>query len=180
MRAGDRIPGALLDRPVTGINLAPGTLRDQLDSRTTLLVFLRQLGCTFCRETLADLRSIAERDAAFPRPLFFHLGSPTAGRALVRGVWPGLRAISDPDASFYEAFGVGRGSVLQMFGPSVWAAKRRANAKGHRNGEREGDVWRMPGAFLSRDDEVIWAHAYRHAADHPDYERIRDIAAAAG
>ncbi len=37
------VPSELLDRPVTGLNLAPGTLRDQL-SRPTLLVFLRHFG----------------------------------------------------------------------------------------------------------------------------------------
>lgn len=36
------LPPDLLDRPVEGLNLAPGTLGDQLDG-PTLLVFLRHL-----------------------------------------------------------------------------------------------------------------------------------------
>src|SRR5690606_24023826 len=59
---GERIPGALLDEAVTGVNLMPGSLRDQLGDVPTLLVFLRHFGCVFCRETLADLRACAERD----------------------------------------------------------------------------------------------------------------------
>ena len=35
---------ALLDLPVSGVNLTPGTLRDQLGSGRTLLVFLRHFG----------------------------------------------------------------------------------------------------------------------------------------
>ena len=38
------IDPAVLDRPVRGRHLVPGTLRDQLAARPTLLVFLRHLG----------------------------------------------------------------------------------------------------------------------------------------
>lgn len=39
-----QIPQAILDRPVEGVNLQPGSLRDQLGDRPTLLVFLRHFG----------------------------------------------------------------------------------------------------------------------------------------
>ena len=86
------------------------------------------------------------------------------------------RAVADPERRIYAAFGVDRGNVLQMFGPAVWKAKRRAEAKGHGNGERVGDIWMMPGTFLVRGDRVIWAHRHRHAADHPDFARIPELA----
>lgn len=38
------IPNAVLDRPVAGVNLAPGALRVQLGERPTVLVFLRHFG----------------------------------------------------------------------------------------------------------------------------------------
>ena len=144
-----------------------------------LIVFLRHFGCMFCRETLSDMRSISESDPDFPSPLFFFQGSPTEGRAFLRRYWPQLRAVADPAAEFYEGFGIERGGLIQALGPAVWSAKSRAEAKGHRNGKRSGDIWRMPGAFLTRESEVLWAHEYRHAADHPDYQVICDVAAAA-
>jgi hypothetical protein len=180
VKAGDRIPDALLDRPVSGLNLVPGTLRDQLGENVNLLVFLRHFGCIFCRETLADMRALAERDDRFPNPIFFFQGSPTEGRAFLRRYWPSLRAVADPDAVFYEGFGVARGGMVQMFRPAVWAARSRAEAKGLANGERSGDIWRMPGVFLARGAEILWSHDFRHAADHPDYERVCELAATAG
>lgn len=180
MKAGDRIPDAVLDRPVNGLNLAPGTLRDQLGDELVLLVFLRHFGCIFCRETLADMRALAERDPRFPEPLFFFQGSPTEGRAFLRRYWPSLRAVADPEAEIYEAFGIGRGNVVQMFRPAVWAAHSRAQAKGHALGERSGDIWRMPGVFLAHGPEILWAHTYRHAADHPDYGLICELADSMG
>ena len=38
------LPPAILGMPVTGVNLAPGTLEDQLGREPTLLVFLRHFG----------------------------------------------------------------------------------------------------------------------------------------
>lgn len=179
MRAGQTIPDALLDRSVAGVNIAPGSLADQLDKGLTLLVFLRHFGCMFCRETLADMRTVSESDPRFPKPLFFFQGSPTEGRAFLRRYWPELRAIADPSAEIYEAFGVERGGLVRTLGPAVWAAKSRAESKGHRNGERAGDIWRMPGVLLARGSEILWVHEYRHAGDHPSYELICELAAAA-
>jgi hypothetical protein len=167
----ERIPAEVLDRYVTGANLMPGSLRDQIGGRATLLVFLRHFGCAFCRETVADLRAAAA-DPAYPPVLFFFQGSPTEGRAFLRRYWPEARAVADPDLAFYEAFGVDRGSLLQMFGPGVLAAGFRARRKGHGNGERSGDIYRMPGAFLVRGDEVLWRHEYKHAGDRPDFGAI--------
>jgi hypothetical protein len=167
-----QIPDTVLDLRVTGVHLVPGTLRDQLRAGPELLVFLRHFGCMFCRETLGDLRVAAETVADFPPVLFFFQGSPTEGRAFLRRYWPDARAVADAEKRFYVAFGVERGSVLQLFGPGVWAAKRRAEGKGHENGEREGDIWMMPGAFLVDGASVLWAHQYRHAADHPDFAQL--------
>ena len=179
LKPGEALPASLLARPVVGVGLSPGTLRDQLRADPTLLVFLRHFGCIFCRETLVDMRAFAECEPRFPDPLFFYQGSPSEGRAFLRRYWPGLRAVADPKAEIYEAMGIGRGSLLQMFGPSVWSARSKAQAKGHQNGERQGDVWRMPGVFLVSKTELLWSHEYRHAADHPDYEEICRVAAAA-
>lgn len=39
-----QIPAEILDMPVSGLNLRPGALRDQLGAGPTLLVFLRHFG----------------------------------------------------------------------------------------------------------------------------------------
>ena len=38
------IPAEILDLPALGMNLVPGSLRDQLGSKPTLLFFLRYFG----------------------------------------------------------------------------------------------------------------------------------------
>lgn len=173
------IPPEIMDTPVSGSNLVPGRLRDQLDERPALLVFLRHFGCLFCRETVADLRALAERDPAFPPVLFFTQATALELRAFLRRDWPSARAIADPERRFYAAFGVDRMNPLGMLRPALWAAQRRAQAKGFESGEKSGDVWRMPGVFLVRGAQLLWSHEFQHAGDHPDWERIPGIAAEA-
>ncbi len=176
IKEGGLIPADCLDRRVAGVNVVPGTLRDQLGDDLKLLVFLRHFGCIFCRETLADIQARTEADASFPEPLFFFQGRVAEGRAFLRRYGPQLRAVSDPEAFFYDAFGVGRAGLVKALGPSVWRARSRARQKGHENGERSGDIWRMPGAFLTRGKQVLWSHEFRHAADLPDFDGIARVA----
>ena len=170
--AVERIPEEILDQPVSGVGLMPGSLRDQLGDEPTLLIFLRFFGCIFCRETVGDLRVLSEKDRSFPPVLFFSQASPTEARVFLNRYWPGSRAISDPDLAFYEAFDIHQASLLQALGPAVLLARRRAVAKGHEGGPRDGDIWRMPGAFLARGSEILWHHDFRHAADHPDFDQV--------
>jgi hypothetical protein len=173
----DRIPDELLARYVSGVNLMPGTLRDQLGNTPTLLVFLRYFGCPYCKEMLAGIREASQRVASFPPVLFFHLGSPTEGRAFLRRSWPEVRAVADPDGIFYEGFGVGRASLAQMFHPGVVPAFVRAGLRGDLGGDGPaGDSRRMPGLFVARGNEILWSHRARHPADHPEFARIPRLA----
>ncbi len=169
----------LLDSLVSGVNVVPGTLADQLAEGETLLVFLRHFGCIFCRETVGELRRVSESSPDFPRVIFFFQGTPLEGRAFMRRHWPEARAIADPDKQLYAAFGIGRGGLREMFGPGVWSAARRARSRGFRQGPRSGDLWMMPGLFLVRDGAIVWAHEFEHAGDHPSFESIPELAAEA-
>ncbi len=99
----------------------------------------------------------------------------TEARAFVRRYWPQARVVADPDAELYSAFGVGT-SILKAFSPGVFAAHRRATAKGHEFGSIDGNGFRMPGAFLIRDGETAWSPTSKHAADRPDFERFIKMA----
>jgi peroxiredoxin len=169
------IESKTLESTVSGVNLAPGSLRDQLSKGPTLLVFLRFFGCIFCRETVSDLRQLTEAQEDFPAVLFVSEAGATEARAFVRRYWPEARVIADPEAKLYAAFGVGI-SIIKAISPGVFSARRRALAKGHEVGSIDGNAFRMPGAFLVRDGETVWSHKFKHAADHPDFERVLQLA----
>ena len=166
-----RFDAAALGLPVEGYRLVPGTFRDQLDEGGTLVVFLRHLGCIFCREVVADLRDAAGR-SGLPPILFVHPAKVAEGDEFFAKFFPEAKAVSDPDCTLYEAFGIGRGGLGELFSPSVWACGFRAMKRGHGVGKVAGDPWRMPGFFLLRDGEIAWEHRSRHAADHPDFSSL--------
>jgi len=175
MQIEKQIESETLKSPVSGVNLAPGSLSNQLSAEPTLLVFLRFFGCIFCRETVADLRQLSEGPEDFPDVLFVSEAGTTEARAFVRRYWPSARVIADPKAELYAAFGVGT-SIIKSFSPGVFSARRRAAAKGNEQGSIDGNAFRMPGAFLVRGGEILWSHKFKHSADQPDFERFALLA----
>jgi hypothetical protein len=150
------LDSSILDASVEGRNLRPGSLRDQLGSRPTLLVFLRHLGCLFSQEWLAELQSASTSDPSFPALLYFHLGTPEQGNTFFEPSAPEARAVADPKRFYYKALGVPNASSLQLLDPRVWACGIRATRGGHKQGKPVGDPLIKPGLFLVEGNQVTW------------------------
>ncbi len=111
------------------------------------------------------------RDPAFPQPLFVYMGNPDQADVLT-DLWPQVRAIADPDARLYDAFGLTRGGLLQILGPAVILRGFQSLFQGHKVGKPVGDVRRMPGYFLIDAGKVVWYYEPGDSADHPDWSTI--------
>jgi peroxiredoxin len=140
-----------------------------------LLVFLRQSGCTFCREALADIAA-RRRDieASGTRIVLAHMGQPECGRDLFRKYGlDDLHQISDPCRGLYRAFGLRRGDLWKLFGPKVLLRGLDAGIlNGHGLGRLAGDGFQMPGIFLIFHGQVLRSYRHQSAADRPDYVRF--------
>ena len=145
-----------------------------------LLVFLRHLGCTFCREAATDVseqRQAIEREGVTPAFVGM-LEEPELGEFLQLYGLGDLPRFADPSRSLYRAFGLGRGSARQLFGPRVWrrglaaAAPAWLGGGGHGVGTLKGDGLQMPGVFLLHEERVIGGYRHETAADRPDYTRL--------
>lgn len=154
------------------------TLLDYTWRRPVLIVFLRHFGCTFCREALADL---AERkgdlDARGVGLVVVHMVAPGLARAsLVRhGLGPGksVAQISDPGRTLYRAFELGRGTLRQVLGPSVWIRGLLAAIfGGHGIGGLQGDGFQMPGVFLVHRGRVLRSFRHSNASSRPEYSDL--------
>ncbi len=108
--------------------------------------------------------------------LFFYMGTVQQGEDFFGRLWPEARAVSDYDKQFYDAFGVARGGMNEMFGGAVWACGVRATLKGHMIGMKVGDPWTMPTSFVVQGERVVWEYEGAHAGDHPNFERIPQLA----
>ncbi|MFN0132423.1 MAG: SelL-related redox protein [Phycisphaerales bacterium] len=151
------------------------SLRAITDERPTLVVLLRHAGCTFCKQTLADL---ARQQATIERA---GVGvavvgmSPSSAALRAFGEQYGLASakyLADPDRRLYRALELRRGRFLQLFGPRVWVEGVRSALRGHGVGRLVGDGFQMPGAFVIHRGSVIRAYRHETAADRPDLEAL--------
>jgi peroxiredoxin len=153
-----------------GTNLA-----DLTEQSPVLLVFLRHLGCAFCRETLGD---IADRQEFLQerkiRPVLVHMAQAGNAENVFKkyGLENVLR-ISDPSQDLYRAFGLGRASFWQLLNPIVLGRMfMAAVVRGHGAGLPVGDPMQMPGVFLLHRGKIVMDFRHRTIADRPDYRSM--------
>jgi peroxiredoxin len=137
-----------------------------------LVVFLRHLGCTFCREAMADLARVKpELDRAGVRIALVHMSSDDAAKkfASAYGLSDAVR-VSDPQKKLYNAFALARGNLEQLFGPRLLMRGFDAGVLGkHGVGTLQGDGLQLGGAFVVQHGRVVRAFRHRDAGDRPDY-----------
>lgn len=156
------------------------SILDHSRVRPVLLVFLRHVGCTFCREALGDLSAQRrEIEATGSQLVLVHMGREEAAeQILAKYKLQDIPRVADSKLALYNAFGLEHGNFGQLFGPKVWLRGFKVGLLGqHGIGSAEGDVTQMPGVFLVFHGEILKAYRHRSAADRPDYlAMVRDIA----
>ena len=142
------------------------------ESGRVLLVFLRHAGCSFCRETLADIAAartaIEERGL---RVVLVHMGqAPELNKLLTKYDLSGLDLISDPDQRLYDVFGLKRGTFGQLLGWKVlWRGVFGGVMLRHGIGLARADASQLPGAFMIERCAIVRRFRHGSAADRPDY-----------
>jgi len=78
-----------------------------------------------------------------------------------------IARISDPYCELYRTFGLGKGGILELFGPKVIWHGVLALIKGCGVGHLAGDGLQLPGAFILHQGEIVGAQRAKTAADLP-------------
>lgn len=156
---------------------AGATLREFSHNHPTLVVFLRHLGCPFCRETLMDLRARRSYlDKRGIRLVLVHMAADEeAGKLFSRYGLGDVIRISDPERKFYRAFGLQEGDWGQILGPRIWwRGFQAAILRGLGWGKPRGSVRQLPGVFLIHKGRVVLDFRHETSADRPDYDRMAE------
>ncbi len=138
----------------------------------TLLVFLRHFGCTFCRETMADLaRERTAIEANGTQIVVVHISTQEKANAFfAKYNLADLSRIADPEKQLYQAFELSKASFTQAFGWRSWIRGVEAGLfGGHWVGKEDNDGWQMPGVFLIHQGVIRKAFRHTSVADRPDY-----------
>jgi peroxiredoxin len=137
-----------------------------------LLVFLRHAGCSFCRETLADIASSkAIIEGRGMRIILVHMGEARAlNKLLAKNQLSGLDLICDADRRLYDVFGLKRGTLRQLLGWKVlWRGVFGGVLLRHGIGPVRADASQLAGAFLIDHCAIVRRFRHGSAADRPDY-----------
>ena len=139
----------------------------------TLMVFLRHLGCVFCRQTLSDLREAMPALAAHGISVaLVHMASDRQAELIFRlyGMEKVAR-FSDPDRSLYEAMGLRRVTMRELMSRELFKRGFEACVRErHAMSVPRGDPMQMPGVFLVERGIVLATFLHEHPWDRPRYQ----------
>lgn len=133
-----------------------------------LVLFLRHLGCTFCRATLTNLSqnlsSLRPHYQAVIVVTMSHLDEMLPLRA--RYHLPEVLLLSDPERIFYRALSIPVGSFSETLG---WRVLRRGIFSGllfqHGIGTVHSDPFQLPGSAAIHRQKILWTHPATDASE---------------
>jgi peroxiredoxin len=118
-------------------------------------------------EALEEIRSVGGDVVC----VFQYRAAPTRNFCRQREV--GLECLGDPDRKGYDAVGLERGGLKELFNPRVGLRALSAARKGAMAGKPEGDTRQMPGTFVvGTDGRLVYAHYNADQADNPPTEDV--------
>lgn len=137
-----------------------------------MIVFLRHLGCTFCRESLAHIAAQRKGIEAEHTQIaiVYQVEEKEARPMISKYGLNGVNEISDPEGMLYKGFKLKRGTISQLINPRVIFRGIIAGLfNGHGIGKEMGDLFQMPGVFVLYKGEIVNQFIHRTAADIPPY-----------
>lgn len=143
-----------------------------------LLVFVRHFGCTFCRENVDEISKMKDKISELNlEPVFVHMSDPTYAEEFFGQYFDQkISFISDPNLSLYKAFGLKRGSLLQLYGIKTWLRGFYAGiVKGHGLGSSEGDVMQLGGYFIYHNGQVELLNPHESASELFNLDKIQTV-----
>ena len=175
-------------KAVTG--LSPTQIADQLASYSTtdgvslversyqanlLLVFVRHMGCTYCRETLEDLaKAMPALTAKGFQPIVVHMGQHAEVDQWRK--FPALASVPqvlDPSLGLYKLAQLPKGNLLQLLGLPVWMRGVEAGfLKGHGVGALQGDGFQLGGYAWLKNGVLTLGKPQADAQDRLNFDQI--------
>ncbi|RLT46130.1 MAG: MerR family transcriptional regulator [Chloroflexi bacterium] len=134
-----------------------------------VICLMRHFGCIFCREWLHKLEScVPALRAANIIPIVVGLGDADHALPVASQLAPGALCLMSQGITAHQIYGIKRGSLLQLAGPSVISSVVRAARSGQMQGETTGDISMLSGVFaIDRTGMVRYSFYGSHAGDHP-------------
>lgn len=146
------------------------TISDHLKDSKVLLIFLRHLGCTYCKKVVSEFsREFAEGGLEDFKTIFVHMSEPERGEQFFKSYdLEGVAHISDPGQKLYKVFGLKKGTLVEVIGPKVIISGVKDLLK-FGIGKLEGDGFQMQGAFILKGEHIEKSYKSQIVSETVDF-----------
>jgi peroxiredoxin len=170
LKAGATTPDFTFDTPwKKGLKLSDFTKKS-----TTVLMFLRYIGCPICQMEIAELRGrIGEFTRRKVNLLVVLQSTPANITAAVSEKDVPFEIVCDPKEKLFALYGVKPGSIFRYVTPGSIIQAIRATKRGFRHGKYEGNEKQLPATFIiGTDGRVRWAYYGKNVSDVPKTDKL--------
>jgi peroxiredoxin len=164
--------------PIRNVELHDGrriALQSVCESKPAALVFLRHLGCVFCREHVADLRASSDLN------LYLVVLADCAEASRFREEEHlDFNLICEPDGDLFREFGLQEISLVKLITPHVLMRAAQAARRGIHQGPQGRLHLMLGGSFVvAVGGRIVWSHRAVDVADNASPQDIERALAAA-
>ncbi len=144
------------------------------ENKVVLLVFLRHLGCIFCREALRDLTALRDNLTSDQTIVLVHMEeNQIADPILAENQLSGCYHVADPEQKHYHSFGLTRGRLSQLVGLKTMMRGFQVGLSIHQfGGKAFGDAFQMPGIFVLHKGKICDRYVHNTISDRPNYAKM--------
>jgi peroxiredoxin len=174
----DHIPSAAPDVEVFDADGNPVRLSQYWQGGLTALVFMRHVGCIFCREQVQELRdNAAALDEAGLSVVLITPDRASRARKFVEEYRVPFPTVTDPKRNAYRAYGLTDGSLGQLVNPHIIARGAKATLSGTFPNRPSSAPRQLPGtAIVDSAGRLLHLHHARDAADHLTSSELIELA----
>ncbi|MBN2225081.1 MAG: AhpC/TSA family protein [Deltaproteobacteria bacterium] len=149
-------------------------LSDFTGKKTTVLMFLRYVGCPICQMKIAELKNKFDRFQKRGVDLLVVLQSTPANiSAMISEKDMPFVIVCDPQERLFTLYGVKPGSIFGYVTPTTIVRAIRATRKGFRHGKYEGNERQLPATFIiDKGRNLKYAYYGKNVADVPKTEKL--------
>jgi len=144
------------------------SLYEHSQLKPVYLIFLRHLGCTFCKQVISGINQIQDKiDVLGLQVVFVHMSDSKSGDDILAHYKDTKSAhISDVDLLLYQEFEILRGTFSQVFGLSIIPKFLHSIfVLGHHNEAPQGDSMILGGFFIYHKGKVVKKYISQNAGD---------------
>ena len=139
------------------------------EHQAVAIVFLRHLGCIFCKLHVAEIQKHPELNI-----VFVCLGAPSNAAVFKAIMHVNNTFICDPDKVLYDEAGLRKANLGQLVNLHVVRKGFEASLAGHKNARSAGDPMILGGTFVVQTTgEITFEHRANDAADNASIESIQ-------